>query len=128
MLTRVKGVFNVPKNEWPRVEYNAKQRIYRYITKHVALEVSRCGQHVLLENKKLLRKSEVDKTVSRVFHQNKGISMRNCPRKVALSSIGCGMKDVKRIIGRKRGIQVSIYFNLVTFLLLTFGPFTHLRH
>ena len=36
MLAMLKGVFNVPKNEWPRVEYNAKQRIYRYINKRMA--------------------------------------------------------------------------------------------
>ena len=53
--------------------------------------------------------------------------MRNCARQVVLSSVGCGMKDVKRIIGRKRDIQVSVYFNLVAFLLSTFEPFTPLR-
>ena len=31
MLAMFKGEFSAPKKEWSRVEYNAKQRIYRYI-------------------------------------------------------------------------------------------------
>ena len=43
LLAMLKGKFSVPKKDWSRVEYVAKQRIYRYINKHVAQKASRCG-------------------------------------------------------------------------------------
>ena len=107
MINILLGTFNNAVSERNAAENSAVQRIYRYRKNGMHLDLKR-DKHLFLNGKQLLRKSDLKDVVSKIVRLSKGTRIRKCAMKLALSTVGGGVKSVKSIIDKK-DFQVNIY-------------------
>ena len=99
-IIRNGGKLDTKVKERTKIERSILRRYQRYCKTHSCVELS--GDSIFIDGKRLLRKTELKETVTRLVQQSKGSSARYCAKRLALSLLGGGVKGVQKVINGKK--------------------------
>ena len=99
-IIRNGGKLDTKVKERTKIERSILRRYQRYRKTHSCVELS--GDSIFIDGKRLLRKTELKETVTRLVQQSKGSSARYCAKRLALSLLGGGVKGVQKVINGKK--------------------------
>ena len=95
------GRLNKLVKDRTKAENSAIRRYQRYRKTHREIKVTD-GGNIEIDGKRLLRKGEIKRTVDQIVRQSKGTSARYCAKRMALSSLGGGVKGIQKVIHSKK--------------------------